>query len=208
MQAIGVLSIGMPGMERGFEKKFDTAKISAEELKMCKEEARMPAGMDQEVKKKFDTTKTSAEELTMCKEATIPLGMEESKKKTDATNVSQEMLNSENVRRLRGMGPESKKRFDTTMMSPEEIKVLNLEDAKRPLGQGLYPGGTLHQQGGPALSKAGRYPMILAGVAVLTGISTFLYYRTLNVDQLQGKANDAIDSLRPGTAKATADAQR
>ena len=207
----------MPGMDRVFEKKFDTTKMSAEELKMCKEEARVPAGtrcmMDQDLKKKFDTIKTSPEELMMCEEAKTPLGMDqEFKKKIDTMNASgeeQKMLNVENARRpLGSMDQEYKKRFDPTMMSAEELKVLNLEDAKRPPGQGLCPGGTLHQQGGPALSKAGRYPVVLAGVAALTGISTFLYYRTVSVQQLQGKADEVMDSIRPGTATATADAPR
>lgn len=87
-----------------------------------------------------------------------------------------------------------KKKFDTTKMSTEELKAFHLEDARRPPGKGPSPGSTLHQQGAQGLSKAGRYPVVLAGVAVLTGIGTLMYYRSLNVQQIPGKTNQALDN--------------
>ncbi|BBN04681.1 hypothetical protein MPTK1_3g06800 [Marchantia polymorpha subsp. ruderalis] len=64
---------------------------------------------------------------------------------------------------------------DTTKMSPEEVSKLNLHSSKRPPGQS--PGGVLHQQGGAGLSRAGSYPVALAGVLVLAGVGTWAYYR-------------------------------
>lgn len=92
-----------------------------------------------------------------------------------------------------------KKKFDTTKMSPEELKSLNLEDARKPPGSS--PGGVLHQQGGVGLSRAGRYPVVLAGVAVVVAIGTFTYYRSLNVQSIPGKSNQALDSKHPATVK-------
>ena len=93
-----------------------------------------------------------------------------------------------------------KKRFDTTKMSPEELKELNLEGARKPPGQN--PGGVLHQQGGQGLSRAGRYPVVLAGLAVVVGLGTLYYYRSLNVQSIPGKSSQALESNHPVTAKA------
>lgn len=93
-----------------------------------------------------------------------------------------------------------KKKFDTTKMSPEELKELNLEGARRPPGE--HPGGVLNQQGGAGLSRAGRYPVVLAGVAVVVGISTLLYYRSIKAQSIPGKSNQALESNHPATAKA------
>lgn len=69
----------------------------------------------------------------------------------------------------------SKPNVDTTKLSHEEIARHNLHGAKRAPGQS--PGGVLHQQGGVGLKNAGRYPMALWGVLVLTGVGSFIYYR-------------------------------
>ncbi|CAK9225596.1 unnamed protein product [Sphagnum troendelagicum] len=93
-----------------------------------------------------------------------------------------------------------KKKFDTTKMSAEEVKNLGLEDARKPPGQS--PGGVLHQQGGAGLSRAGRYPVGLAGLAVVVGLASWAYYRSLNPQQHpSGKSNQAMESNHPATAK-------
>jgi hypothetical protein len=92
------------------------------------------------------------------------------------------------------------KKFDTTKMSGDELKKLGLEGARKPPGSG--PGSTLHQQGGQGLGKAGRYPFIMWGVAGVVGLATFAYYRSLRVQQIPGKSNQALESTHPATAKA------
>lgn len=99
----------------------------------------------------------------------------------------------------------AEKKFDTTKMSGEELKKLGLEGARKPPGSNPGPGSTLHQQGGQGLSKAGRYPFIMAGVAVVVGMATFTYYGSLNVQQIPGKSNQALESNHPATAKAPSD---
>lgn len=90
--------------------------------------------------------------------------------------------------------PGLKRKFDTTKMSVEELKLCKMEDMAMPLGkacpvpqQGVAGGG-----GGrgfvpskTASAAASRLPAcMLAGVAVLTGISTFFYYRSVRVEPL------------------------
>jgi len=97
------------------------------------------------------------------------------------------------------------KKFDTTKMSGEELKKLGLEGARKPPGSNPGPGHTLHQQGGQGLGKAGRYPLILWGVAAVVGVATFSYYRSLGVQEIPGKSNQALTSNHPATAKAPAE---
>lgn len=94
------------------------------------------------------------------------------------------------------------KKFDTTKMSGEELKKLGLEGARKAPGSTPGPGSTLHQQGGQGLGKAGRYPLILWGVAGVVGVATFAYYRSLRVQDIPGKTNQALSSTHPATAKA------
>ena len=107
---------------------------------------------------------------------------------------------------MTGMDQELKK-FDTTKMSVEELKMC--EDAMRPAAGRASVGGTLHHAGGVSLSKAGRYPVVLAGVAVLTGIGTAMYYKsTLNVQEIVSEeTNQALNSIKiPASATGSADA--
>lgn len=96
----------------------------------------------------------------------------------------------------------AEQKFDTTKMSGEEIKKLGLEGARKPPGSSGGPGSTLHQQGGQGLGKAGRYPFIMWGVAAVVGVAAFTYYRSLGVQQIPGKTNQALESNHPATAKA------
>lgn len=63
---------------------------------------------------------------------------------------------------------------DTTKMSPEEVDKLGLQGSKRPPGQN--PGGVLHQRSGMTLQKAGAYPVGLAALIVIGGVSAWAYY--------------------------------
>lgn len=73
-------------------------------------------------------------------------------------------------------GTSSKPNADTTKLSGEEIERHNLQGAKRP--PGTSAGGVLHQQGGVGVKKAGRYPVALFAVLVLTGVGSFAYFRS------------------------------
>lgn len=94
------------------------------------------------------------------------------------------------------------KKFDTSKMSGEELKKLGLEGARKPPGSNPGPGSTLHQQAGQGLNKAGRYPLFMWGVAAVVGVATFTYYRSLGVQEIPGKQNQALESNHPATAKA------
>jgi hypothetical protein len=96
------------------------------------------------------------------------------------------------------------KKFDTTKTLAEDLRMCGMEDEA---GRGGGSHGTaagIHQHGGVGRSKTGRYPAVLAGVAVLTGIGTAMYYKSL---ERPGKANDALESLpipKAGTGGAPA----
>ncbi|KAL2635172.1 hypothetical protein R1flu_006651 [Riccia fluitans] len=92
------------------------------------------------------------------------------------------------------MGSEGwKTNADTTKMSPEEVSKLNLHSSKRPPGQS--PGGVLHQQSGGGLSRAGSYPVALAGVMVLAGVATWAYYRSTHPAPL-GQAGEHSPTIQ------------
>jgi hypothetical protein len=102
----------------------------------------------------------------------------------------------------RGEQAMAEKKFDTSKMSGEEVKNLGLEGARKAPGSNGGPGATLHQQGGQGLAKAGRYPVLLWGVAAVVGVAAVSYYRSLGVQQIPGKSNQALESNHPATAKA------
>lgn len=93
--------------------------------------------------------------------------------------------------------PGLKRKFDTTKMSVEELKLCKVEDVAMPLGkacpvpqQGVAGGGggqgfVPSKTAAATAAAASRLPAcMLAGVAVLTGISTFFYYRSVRVEPL------------------------
>jgi len=83
------------------------------------------------------------------------------------------------------------------------------EEVRRPPEPPAVGNSKLHppqQEGRPGLRKSGRYPVVLAGMAVLSGISTFMYYRSVQVQPIQGNNQSMLqDSVHVATGNAPAD---
>lgn len=95
-----------------------------------------------------------------------------------------------------------RKKFKTTKTSVAELKMGSvLEEPRRTVPVKAVPSLSHQAVSSVGLSKAGvvRHPVVLAGMVVLTGIGSSMYYKSLYGEDASGKgASESLDSIQMG----------
>lgn len=103
-----------------------------------------------------------------------------------------------------------RKKFKTTKTSVAELKMgSTLEEPRRTVPV-KAPAPSHQAASSVGLSKAGvvRHPVMMAGMAVLTGIGSAMYYKSLYGEDASGKgASESLDSIKMGKIPTPGDAK-